>query len=123
MKKRFILSITFLIIGVIIYFLFDIGIMAKSNYVLSIIRNFLPDICWTISFFFLSISFTVSLTEHNLLLNSLYVFGIALVYESLQYFHIVKGTFDVLDIFIYIISITIACLVEKYIRRKENEKR
>lgn len=123
MKKRFLLSIFFLIIGIITYFLFDIGFMPKSNVLFSIIRNFLPDICWTLSFFFMSISFTIKLAKHNLLLNSLYVFGIALLYELLQYFHIVKGTFDIIDILIYIISITVACLVEKYIRRKENEKR
>ena len=123
MKKRFLLSIFFLIIGIITYFLFDISFMTKINVLFSIIRNFLPDICWTLSFFFMSISFTIKLAKHNLLLNSLYVFGIALLYELLQYFHIVKGTFDIIDILIYIISITVACLVEKYIRRKENEKR
>ena len=122
-KKRFILSISFLIIGVITYLLFDMNFLTKSNTLFSIIRDFAPDICWTLSFFFLSIYFTSKLTKNDLIINSLYVFSIAILYELLQCYHIVKGTFDIVDIFIYIISIIIACLVEQYIRRKEKEKR
>lgn len=118
-KKRFILSISFLIIGVITYLLFDMNFLTKSNTLFSIIRDFAPDICWTLSFFFLSIYFTSKLTKNDLIINSLYVFSIAILYELLQCYHIVKGTFDIVDIFIYIISIIIACLFEQYIRRKE----
>lgn len=123
MKKRFLLSLSFLIIGVIIYFIFDIRFISKSNIIFSIIRNYMPDMCWTFSFFFLSINFTKNITKYNLLINSTYVFCIAMIYEFLQYFHIVNGTFDFIDISIYIFSIIIACLIEKIIRRKENDKR
>ena len=122
MKKRTVLSLIFLIVGVAIYLLFDLEIMAKQSLMFSIIRNFLPDLCWTLSFFFMSINFSSKIVKNNLLFNSLYVLGIALIYELLQYFKVIKGTFDVLDILIYIIAIATACLIEKMIRRKENGK-
>lgn len=122
MKKRFILSFSFMIIGVIIYILFDIRFMTKSNIAFSIIRNFLPDICWTFSFFFININFAYNISKKALLLNSIYIFGIALLFELLQYFNIASGTFDFLDIFIYSITIIFACFIENKIRRNECEK-
>lgn len=122
MKKRFILSLSFIIVGMIIYILFDIRFMTKSNMVFSIIRNFLPDICWTFSFFFISINFAYNISKKALLLNSIYVFGIALLFELLQYFNIARGTFDIVDIFIYSITIIFACIIENKIRRNECEK-
>ena len=122
MKKRIILSIYFLILGVLIYFLFDIKIISKDILVFSIIRNYLPDLCWTMSFFFLSITLTSNITNKPLLINSLYVLTISLLYEFLQFVKLAKGTFDIGDIFIYIISIIFACLIEKMIRRKKYEK-
>ena len=122
MKKRFILSLSFMIVGVIIYILFDIKFMTKSNIVFSIIRNFLPDICWTFSFFFISINFAYNISKKALLLNSIYVFGIALLFELLQYFNIARGTFDIVDIFIYSITIIFACFIENKVRRNECEK-
>ena len=122
MRKRIVLSLIFLLLGVFIYFFFDIGLMIKNNTIVSIIRNHLPDSCWTFGFFFISINFTKNLFKHDILINSLYVLLIALIYEALQITNMVRGTFDPIDIIVYIISIVIAGLVEKYIRRKENEK-
>ena len=122
MKKRIFISLTFLIFGVIIYFLFDIGLMKKSITFCSIIRNYLPDICWTFSFFFMSINFTSNITKKSIVFNSLYVLFIAMIYEFLQYYKIISGTFDLIDISLYIVSIIFACLVEIIIRRNEYEK-
>lgn len=122
MKKRILISLTFLILGVIIYFLFDIELMKKSNNFCSIIRNYLPDICWTFSFFFMSINFTSNITKKSVIVNSLFVLFIALIYEFLQYHKIIGGTFDLIDISLYIVSVILACLVEKIIRRNEYEK-
>ena len=122
MKKRILISLTFLILGVIIYFLFDIELMKKSNNFCSIIRNYLPDICWTFSFFFMSINFTSNITKKSVIVNSLFVLFIALIYEFLQYHKIIGGTFDLIDISLYIVSVVLACLVENIIRRNEYEK-
>ena len=121
-KRRLYLVLSFIIIGIITYYLFDIKVLTKSNVVFTIIRNFLPDVCWTISFFFMSIRFATNITKKYILLTSLYVFCIALLFELLQFFKIVKGTFDILDVITYTISIILACLIEILIRRKENEK-
>lgn len=122
MKKRFLLSVIFLIIGVIIYVVYRNGIMVKDNIVLSAIRNYLPDVCWTLSFYYASVNFAFNISKNYILLNSIYVFLISIVFEFLQYFGIVEGTYDILDILIYLTSIIFACLIEIIIRRKENEK-
>ncbi len=121
MKKRIILSFAFFIIGLFIYFLFKVEIIEKNNIVFLIIRNYVPDICWVLSFYFLSISIMSNITKNDLLFNSLYVLIISLLYEFLQYFKIINGTFDLLDIIIYVLSIGLASLIEIKIRRK-NEK-
>ena len=122
MKKRFIISICFMIIGVVIYLLFNNGIFVKCNNILAIIRNYLPDSCWTFSFYFASINFAYNISNKYIILNSIYIFSVALLFELMQYYDIVEGTFDILDLIIYIISITVACLIEIKIRRNENEK-
>ena len=122
MRKRVIMSFTFLLIGVLIYLAFYFKIINKSNSILLLTRNYFPDMCWTISFFLISINFTAKLSKNDLMVNSLYVLMIALSYELLQYFEIINGTFDIFDIIVYSISIIFACFIEKELRRRENEK-
>lgn len=122
MKKRISLSMIFMILGMVIYLLFDIKFISKSNIVFSLIRNYLPDICWVLSFFFININFAYNISKKALILNSIYIFVIALIFEFLQLFNIARGTFDVLDILIYSISIIIACFLENKIKRNEYEK-
>lgn len=122
MKKRIFISLSFLILGSIIYLLFDLNLLSKSNTIFIIIRNYIPDICWTFSFFFMCINFTKNIVKNDLLINSLYVFIIGVFFELLQYFNIAKGTFDFLDIFVCIISIILSSLMEKFLRRIKNEK-
>lgn len=122
MRKRLIMSFTFLLIGVLIYLAFYFKIINKSNSIFLLTRNYFPDMCWTISFFLISINFTAKLSKNDLMVNSLYVLMIALSYELLQYFEIINGTFDIFDIIVYSISIIFACFIEKELRRRENEK-
>lgn len=122
MKKRIILSLSFLILGSLVYLMFDLAIISKSNFIYRVIRNYVPDMCWTLSFFLMSINFTRNIAKNDLLINSLYVFGIGILFEIFQYFNIVKGTFDFFDILVYIITIILACLVEIFLRRNKNEK-
>ena len=122
MKKRFVLSLFFIIVGLLIYVIYRNEIITKSNIILSTIRNYLPDICWTFSFYFSSINFAFNISKNYIVLNSVYVLLISMLFELLQYFGIIKGTYDTVDIFIYIFSIMIACLIEIKMRRKENEE-
>ncbi len=121
MRKRIIFSVSVFLLGVIIYFLYIFGLLSKSNMILSFMRNFIPDICWTFSFFFMSIIFSKKIFKNYILANSLYVLFIAVLYESFQLFHIVRGTFDIIDLILYSISVLIACLIEKYIWRERYE--
>lgn len=120
MKKRFLLSAIFLVTGVLIYFIFDIRVISKSNVFLSLIRNYIPDVCWAISFFFACINFTKQVTKNDLIVNSLYVFSLGLLFEFLQLLKISKGTFDIIDIIIYLFAIIVATLIEIFLRRKED---
>lgn len=122
MKKRFLLSLFFIIVGLLIYVIYRNEIITKSNIILSTIRNYLPDICWTFSFYFANINFAFSISKNYVVLNSVYVLLISMLFELLQYFGIIKGTYDIMDIFIYILFIMIACLIENKMRRKENEE-
>ncbi len=121
-KKRIEISIIFLGIGLFIYFVYNIKFIAKSNVLFEISRNYIPDICWTISFFFISINFTKNITKRYILYNSLYILVIALLFELFQCYKVIPGTFDIIDIIIYILSIYLSCIIELFIGRKENEK-
>ena len=120
MKKRFILSAFFLILGILIYYLYNVRILKYNETFCLLIRNYIPDVCWTISFFFTSINFTKNITKNDLFINSIYVFLIAYLYEISQFFNIVKGTFDLIDIVIYLLAIIIADILEMEWRKKEN---
>ena len=122
MKKRFLLSFLFILIGLFVYAIYSNGIITKSTFILSVIRNYLPDICWVFSFYFASVNFAFNISKNYIVLNSIYVFLISMLFEILQYYGVVKGTYDIVDILIYIISIVISCLIEVKIRRKDNEK-
>ena len=121
-KIRFIISTLFLILGILIYFAFHFHYMERSNSTYTFIRNYVPDMCWVFSFFFVSVNFANKISNRPLLLNSVYVFAIATFFEFLQMFNIIKGTFDIVDIILYSISIVSAYFIEKKLRRTEYEK-
>ena len=121
MKKRILISTVFLIIGIITYYFYGIGVLSKNNLCFSLIRNYIPDICWTISFFFMSINFAFIIFKKYILINAIYVLTVAFIFEVLQLFGIVGGTFDIIDILIYIIFVLISCIIEKRERKNENE--
>ena len=118
MKKRIIISVTFLILGIVIYYIFGNGLLNKNDAIKLLIRNYLPDICWTCSFFFMSINFTKHITKNDLIINSIYVIAIAFCYELLQLFGIAKGIFDIIDLIIYVLSVLFCSRIEALLRRK-----
>ena len=122
MKKRIFLSLSFLILGSLVYLMFDLEVISKSNFIYRFIRNYVPDMCWILSFFLTSINFTRNIAKNDLLMNSLYVLGIGILLEIFQYFNIVKGIFDFFDVLVYIIAVILACSLEIFLRRNKNEE-
>lgn len=116
------LSIISFFIGVVIYWLFNNSLLSKSNLIYTIIRNYLSDGLWAISFFFVAINFSKNITKNYILLTAVFVVGIGIIFEIMQLLKIVNGTFDLIDVLVYFISVLIACLFEKIIWRMENEK-
>lgn len=106
--KRIFISIILLILGCVIYFLFDKEIVSKTTQITKLLRNFLPDMLWCLSFYCISIYFSKKITNKYLIITSIYVFVISLLFEYLQHIKIINGVFDIYDIFIYIFSIVIA---------------
>ena len=119
MRKRMILSICLLLLGIFIYFIFNGQFLIKDGLITSFIRNYVPDILWTLSFYFASINFSKKIVKNYIPFTALYVFLLALLFELLQLVHIINGTFDIFDIIIYFISICIASLIEKIYWREK----
>ena len=107
-NKRVILSVVSFMIGVVIYWLFNNNVLTKSNLIYTIIRNYVSDGLWVISFFFIAINFSENITKK-------YVLIVGVIFEVMQLTNIANGTFDLLDILVYFIAILIACLIEKNI--------
>lgn len=122
MRKRIILSLITLILGIVIYYLYYKKIIDVSTELSRFVRNFIPDFLWMFSFFFLSVNYSKRITKKYIILTSTYALALGTLFELLQMANVVKGTFDILDIIVYIISILIACIVEKLLWRDENEK-
>jgi len=114
MRKRIIFSLITLLVGIFIYYLSLEHLLIKNNLISSFIRNYVPDILWTISFYSLSVIFSKGITKNYIILTAIYVIVISVIFELLQFTGIVRGTFDVFDIMIYIISTIFASLIEKY---------
>lgn len=113
LNKRVILSIVALLIGVAVYCLFNNNLLTKSNIIYTIIRNYLSDVLWVISFFFIAIIFSKNITKRYILLTTIFVFINSIFFEILQYMDIVNGTFDFIDIIAYFSAILISILIEK----------
>lgn len=122
MRKRVIVSVCTLILGILIYYLYFKRILIENTEISKFIRNYIPDFLWMVSFYFFSVNYSKRITKRYILLTSIYTFALGVFFELLQLANVVKGTFDILDIITYIISIILAGIVEKYIWRDENEK-
>lgn len=113
MFKKIIYSTVMLLIGILIYYLSIKGIIEKTDLITSIIRNYVPDILWILSFYSYSTFFSKSLTKNYIIFTAFYVISLGLIFEYLQFTGVVHGTFDFFDVVVYIISTIVACLIEK----------
>ena len=120
MRKKMIFSLFALLIGVLIYYLYQKQILSKNDIVLSFIRNYIPDVLWTISFYSASAIFLKELTKNYIIITAIYISTLGMIFELLQFTGVVRGTFDIFDIIIYIFSTVVASLIEnKYWRDKK----
>lgn len=113
MKRNIIISLATLISGIFIYCIFDLPFVSKSNVVFSFIRNYIPDAVWTMSFFCISCNFMKNITKKYILATAVYTFLLGCIFEICQLNHLVKGTFDILDLLAYISAIIFTCFIEK----------
>lgn len=123
-KKTFIRAtsaISTMIIGIVIYALFRQGVVSKSNFVLAFIKNYIPDMLWMISFMNVCIIYCEGIHKNYIALAGTYTLIIGIIFEATQYWHLVRGTFDFIDILSYFIAIIIVSLIEMK-GRKKHEK-
>ena len=133
MNKRIsyiILSVAFLLIGVIVYYycrnevlVYEsyLGInkskgivgdpmLVNANWLTKSIANWLPDLCWEISFLYMLTAVWGGWKQVPILLK-LATLIVILGSELLQALGIIPGTGDILDILVYFIGFTIFTLV------------
>ena len=121
MRNSIIISGLFLITGIIIYYLFN-TFLYKNGLITTFIRNYVPDLFWSISFYLFTVQLSRKTFKWYKIINSFYVLIIGIVFELLQLYHLVPGTYDLFDIFIYALGIIFANLIEIFMRRIEYEK-
>lgn len=114
MRKRMIFVISTLLVGILIYYLYNTQFLVKADIISSFIRNYVPDFLWLLSFYSLSAHFAKDLTKHYIIVTAMYVIILGVLFEILQLTGVVNGTFDIFDIITYIVSTIFACLIEKY---------
>ena len=130
MNKRllyFLLSILCLIIGVGVYYFFKKDILVyeafigikKINIEAYSFANWLPDLCWEISFLFM---LSAVWGNWRLVPNSIKIVTLSLIIgtELLQMQGLLPGTGDIKDILVYFIGFSIFTLLFYIKRTKQN---
>ena len=130
MNKRllyFLLSILCLVIGVGVYYFFKKDILVyesfigikKSNIQGYSFANWLPDLCWEISFLFM---LSAVWGNWRLVPNSIKIVTLGLIIgtELLQMQGLLPGTGDIKDILVYFIGFSIFTLLFLTKRPKQN---
>lgn len=130
MKKRWfygLLSVMSLSAGGLIYILFrpttyiakpfmkffpfisDIsGLLSLSN--CTFLKYYFPDYLWAFSLF--CCFNTVSTSKKSMLYRACAVVLIGALWETLQYFHIISGTGDLIDVFMYLTAVLTVVLLD-----------
>jgi hypothetical protein len=130
MNKRllyFLLSILFLVIGVGLYYFFKKDVLVyesfigikKSNIQGYSFTNWLPDLCWEISFLFM---LSAIWGHWQLVPNSIKLVSLVVIIgtELLQMRGLLPGTGDIKDILVYFIGFSIFTLLFLTKRPKQN---
>ena len=95
-------------IGAVLYFL------ELNHFDLFIVKNYFPDGLWAYSF----ISIILIIWDRRInYFWILVVFIFSIIFELLQYYHIINGTGDIWDIVTYFIFFAIAIMTNKFFKR------
>jgi hypothetical protein len=85
----------------------------KPAFIPALIRNYLPDSLWAYAF----ISSILIIWDRAINRSWIaIVFLAACCFEGLQGLHVIAGTGDIVDIFVYFLSFTIALLLNSYFK-------
>ena len=130
MNKRllyFLLSILCLVIGVGVYYFFKKEVLVYESFLglkkMNIggysFANWLPDLCWEISFLFM---LSAVWGNWRLVPNSIKIVALSLIIgtELLQMLGVLPGTGDIKDILVYFIGFSIFTLLFYIKRTKQN---
>lgn len=92
----------------------------ERNFVTDFLKYYLPDFLWAFSFSSALTAVTMPLRNKRLFFISLVVFTVGAAYETLQYFEIVDGTFDLFDILMYAVAALISAAINiKFFKGEE----
>lgn len=136
--KKIIIAIVSLILGCLVYLLFrqdivaiywignpewiksfGINITTENNSFTYCLLYCLPDALWFFSLLVLQFQFhDNSIILSNILLYS--TIALPFVLETLQYCNIIDGTFDILDIVFYLITLVIVLKIEYHEKKQKN---
>ena len=108
-----------LVVGIVFYLLgrtnFFNGLGIETKNILLKFSFYLPDFLWSFALYY-----ALSLI-HKSLISAFIASFTGICWELLQQYNIVNGTFDFIDIFMYLMAILVAVIIKKLWRNK-NEK-
>ena len=130
-KKEAVLSILTLSLGLLIYIFFrngtyihsllrihhSFGFSHLTFFGSDFIKYYLPDFLWAFSLTNALMAIS-NKTKKAVLIIGLIVIVLSLIWELLQLFKVVSGTFDFLDCFIYILAVITAVALTTERKRK-----
>ena len=130
-KKEVLLSISSLIIGLIIYIFFRNGtyihtfLKIHNSFNLShlnffgsdFIKYYFPDFLWAFALTNALLALSNKKNKEKMIIGAVVIL-LSILWEVLQIFEIVSGTFDFIDCFIYLFAVIIAVAIATERKRK-----
>lgn len=126
--KHLILSLSLMLAGAVLYVLFegnlfsikilDTAVLTATNSIMQFIRNFVIEFFVALGAFVLLSYFIKKLTSKYTLFTTLVVMLLGIGYEVLQLTKVIPGTFDLLDIVVYLIASLLGILIIDYRSKK-----
>ncbi len=126
--KHLILSLSLILAGAVLYVLFegnlfsikilDTAVLTATNSIMQFIRNFVIEFFIALGAFVLLSYFIKKLTSKYTLFTTLVVMLLGIGYEVLQLTKVIPGTFDLLDIVVYLIASLLGILIIDYNSKK-----
>lgn len=84
---------------------------SQNNFLFIFLKYYFVDLLWGISLSFALIAVTEIVSFKRIIFCSLFSFIFGLLFEIIQYYDLVNGTFDFIDIFMYLIAALISAVI------------